>query len=84
MSYANNNIVDNYGLGPLGTGCPCDGSAVNTKFIRSIIPLTNNQRVQYMRTMGMKRQASMAMANQEAQNLEMKCRINVGNEIGVL
>ena len=84
MSYANNNIVDNYGLGPLGTGCPCDGSAVNTKFIRSIAPFSNNQRMQYMRTMGMKQQAMASMQQAQAQTVEMKCHVNVGNQIGVL
>jgi hypothetical protein len=85
MSYNNNNIVDGYALGPLGSGCPCDGSAVNAKFITSMALVTDRQRADYLRNMSMR---SMQAKQQRAMNvsraLDSNCYIPTGDQIGVL
>jgi hypothetical protein len=81
MSCNNSNLVDGYGLGPLGTGCPCDSNQINSKYTVAMAPLSQSDRARFVRDVKMQ-SVKMAMAN--AGTPKPPCRINTGNQIGVL
>jgi hypothetical protein len=77
----NNNLIDGYGLGPLGTGCPCDNNAISSRYVVGMAPISASDKAKYVRSVKMQ-YVKGVMAN--AQKPAPKCHINTGNQIGVL
>lgn len=78
---ANSNLVDGYGLGPLGTGCPCDSKQISSKYTVAMAPLSQSDKAKFVRDVKMQ-SIQMSMTNASAP--KPQCRINAGNQIGVL